>query len=253
MHQSLHDIISLISLTLMEIALCIDNAIFITILSGRLRTKSQRNRARAFGIFIAMVINLLMISIINLHDALQVELFSLLSHSFNFKDLILIFGGVFLIANSTIEIHNKMEGDEDAYKAGKAATTVPVVLVKLVLMNIVFSFDSVLTAVAMVSEMWKMVFAIVVALSIMYLFLRPIDLFVKRHPTSKILALSFLMLIGLVLIMEGLEEGVDKAYVYFAMVFSVFVEAMNIAILNSKKKKIEVVHLHEPHLEPNTD
>jgi predicted tellurium resistance membrane protein TerC len=232
----------------MEIALCIDNAIFITILAGRLPTKSQRNRARAFGIFVAMIINLLMISIIKLHDSMSQELFTLFEHSYNFQDLILIAGGVFLIANSTIEIHNKMEGDEDNLKNNKISTTVPVVLVKMTLMNIVFSFDSVLTSIAMVHEVWKMILAIVIALLVMYLFLKPIDSFVKKHPTSKILALSFLMLIGLVLIMEGLEEGVDKAYVYFAMAFSIFVEAMNIMILK-RNKKSEVVHLHEPHLE----
>ena len=250
MNESLHDIISLLSLTLMEIALCIDNAIFITILAGRLPTKSQRNRARAFGIMVAMVINLLMISIIKLHDSMTVELFTFLNHSFNFQDLILMGGGAFLIANSTIEIHNKMEGDEDRLNTSKATTTVPVVLIKMTLMNIVFSFDSVLTSIAMVHEIWKMIFAIVIALTVMYLFLKPIDSFVKKHPTSKILALSFLMLIGLVLVMEGLEEGVDKAYVYFAMAFSIFVEAMNIMILK-RSKKSEVVHLHEAHLGPN--
>lgn len=249
MHESFHDLISLFSLTLMEIALCIDNAIFITILAGRLRTKSQRNRARAFGIVVAMVINLLMISIIKLHDAMTIELFNVFNHSFSFQDLILIGGGIFLIASSTLEIHNKMEGDEDKLKTNRNTTTVPVVLFKMTLMNIVFSFDSVLTSIAMVHELWKMIFAIVIALTVMYLFLRPIDNFVKKHPTSKILALAFLMLIGLVLIMEGVEEGgVDKAYVYFAMAFSIFVETINI-IITKKNNKTEVVHLHEAHLD----
>lgn len=240
MHESLHSIISLGSLTLMEIALCIDNAIFITILSGRLKTADERACTRRIGIGIALVINLLMIFVINLHDSIEVEIFSILEHSFSIKDLILIGGGAFLIANSTIEMHNKMEGFEaEANGEARSTTSIAYVLVKITLMNIVFSFDSVLTAIALVHELWKMVFAIVVALSVMYFFLRPIDSFVKRHPTTKILALSFLMLIGLVLIMEGLEEGIDKGYVYFAMAFSLFVEAMNIVYLKR-------VHPHPP-------
>ncbi|MDX2189417.1 MAG: TerC family protein [Bacteroidota bacterium] len=246
MNLDLHSFISLLILTVMEVALCIDNAIFISILSGRIKDKTRRAEARTLGIIVALVINIVMVSFIHLHEDLQLELFEILGHPFSIKDVILIAGGTFLIANSTIEIHNKMEGSEEDEDRIPASNSFWFVMVKITVMNIVFSFDSVLTAIAMVHDYWKMIFAISVALSVMYFFIRPIDYFLKKHPSLKILALSFLMLIGLVLIMDGLEEKIDKGYVYFAMAFSVFVEVINIMVLRRSKKSVA---LHERHIE----
>ncbi|MDX2196980.1 MAG: TerC family protein [Cytophagales bacterium] len=251
MHETLHSIFSLLSLTLMEMALCIDNAIFITILSSRLPTTPQRERMRSLGLVVALVINIAMISIIKLHDSLVLELFTFMGHRVSMQDVILIFGGAFLIANSTIEIHKKMEGDEAERNGHKAeAASFLSVFIKIIFMNVVFSFDSVLTAIALVHEVWKMYIAIFIALFVMYFFIKPIDYFVKHHPTTKILALAFLMLIGLMLIMEGLEEAVDKGYVYFAMAFSIFVEVINISI---QKRNTKTVVLHEQHVVDDDD
>lgn len=245
METIVHDLIGLASLTLLEIALCIDNAIFITILSSKLQHPIHRHQARIWGIVAAMIINLVMISIIHWYDQLQIEVFAILGKQFSVKDLIMLAGGAFLIANTTMEIHHKMEGDREGNKFGKSRkSTLNGILIKMLTMNIVFSFDSVLTAIAVVHEFWKMVFAIVVALVVMYFFIKPIDYFVKQHPSSKILAMSFLLLIGMVLIMNGLGEEIDKGYVYFAMIFSIFVEVLNISTSKSTKKAVELREIH---------
>ena len=236
--------IALTTLTFLEIVLGIDNIIFISILSGKLPADQQKS-ARRLGLLGAMVTRVLLLFSLAWIIRLTRPWFTMLGHEISGRDLILIIGGLFLLAKSTYEIHDKLEGEE-----GHASKRVPAsftsVIVQIMILDIVFSLDSVITAVGMVEQLWVMVTAVVVAVAIMMLSSEPISDFVHRHPTVKMLALSFLLLIGLSLLLEGFDQHIPKGYIYFAMGFSVFVEMINLRL----RKKSKPVELHERYSEP---
>ena len=228
--------LALATLTALELVLGIDNIIFISILAGKLPAH-QRDRARRVGIVLAAITRLGLLLAIAWIIGLTAPLFSVFGHAFSWRDLILIGGGLFLIAKATHEIHQKLEGPTEHVGAGSAvATTFSAVIMQIMLLDIVFSLDSIITAVGMVDERWVMVTAIVVSIAFMLAFAGPIGDFVERHPTVKVLALSFLIMIGLVLIADGFGMHIPKGYVYTAMAFSVFVEAINMWIRSREKK-----------------
>ena len=231
--------IALTTLTFLEIVLGVDNIIFISILSGKLPA-NQQARARRLGLLAAMGTRVLLLFSLAWISKLTAPLFGLMGHEISGRDLILILGGLFLLAKSTYEIHDKLEGEE-GHASKKVAASFASVIVQIMLLDLVFSLDSVITAVGMVRELWVMVTAVVIAVLIMMLSAEPISDFVHRHPTVKMLALSFLLLIGLSLIAEGFEHHIPKGYIYFAMGFSVFVEMINLRL----RKKTDPVHLHE--------
>jgi predicted tellurium resistance membrane protein TerC len=214
------------TLTLLEIVLGIDNIVFISILADKLPPERQA-RARLLGLALAMLTRILLLFSLTWIIRLTAPLFGVLGQEISGRDLVLILGGLFLLGKSTHEIHGNLEGEE-----GSASARVPPsfvgVLIQIMLLDIVFSLDSVITAVGMVDEVGVMVAAVVAAVGFMMLFSRPISDFVSRHPTIKMLALSFLLMIGVALIAEGLDQHIPKGYIYFAMAFSVGVELLNL-------------------------
>ena len=220
--------VSLVTLTLMEVVLGIDNIIFISILAARL-PQSQQTRARHIGLLCALGTRILLLLCIAWIAGLVNPLFTVLNHAVSGRDLILLGGGLFLIAKSTMEIHHKLEGDPEHFKDGKGATFWGVVM-QIILIDIVFSFDSVITAVGLAQQISIMVVAIILSMIVMLLSAKGISSFIHRHPTIKILALSFLLMIGTMLVAEGLHFHVPKGYIYFAMAFSLFVEMVNMRI-----------------------
>ncbi|MFV0415738.1 MAG: TerC family protein [Chthoniobacterales bacterium] len=233
--------IAFLTLTILEIVLGIDNIIFISILAGKL-PKDQQARARFLGLALAMGLRVLLLLSISWMARLVDPLFEIFSHGVSGRDLILITGGVFLVWKSTHEIHNKLEGAEEAHQGKKAAVSFGSVLVQIALLDIVFSLDSVITAVGMVNNISIMIAAVVIAVIFMMFFSGPISSFVEKHPTVKMLALSFLLLIGVTLIADGCGQHIPKGYIYFAMGFSVFVEVLNIRM---KKSPASPVELHQ--------
>ncbi len=233
--------VGLLTLTVMEIVLGIDNIIFISILSARLPLAEQP-RARRLGLMGAFGTRLLLLFSIAWIVRLTAPLFGVLGHPVSGRDLILLGGGLFLIGKATFEIHGKLEGEEHARRAGRAATSFGAVIFQIMVLDLVFSLDSVITAVGMVQQVSLMVLANVVALAIMLLAAEPISGFVARHPTVKMLALAFLILIGTNLVAEGAGVHVPKGYTYFAMGFSVFVEMLNLRL----RGRAEPVQLHQP-------
>ena len=232
--------IALLTLTVLEIVLGIDNIIFISILAGKLPAAEQR-RARTVGLTLAMVTRILLLLSLTGIMRLTRPLFSPFGHAFSGRDLILLLGGLFLLWKSTREIHDKLEGEEGRQNL-KAGATFGGVIVQIALLDIVFSLDSVITAVGMVRQVGVMIAAIVLAVLVMLMAAGAISDFVHRHPTLKMLALSFLLLIGVTLIADGLGQHISKGYVYFAMGFSVFVESLNLRLAH----KAAPVHLKEP-------
>ena len=236
--------IALATLTALELVLGIDNIIFISILAGKLPPE-RRDRARKVGIALAAITRLALLLAIAWIIGLTAPLFSVLGHAFSWRDLILIGGGLFLIGKATHEIHQKLEGATEHVTVGAATATFGGVIVQIMLLDIVFSLDSIITAVGMVDERWVMVTAIVVSIGFMLLFAKPIGEFVERHPTVKVLALSFLIMIGLVLVADGFGQHIPKGYIYTAMAFSVFVELINLWIRKRSKTQVAPVALHE--------
>ncbi|MGH9236671.1 MAG: TerC family protein [Vicinamibacterales bacterium] len=230
--------IALGTLTVLEIVLGIDNIVFISILAGKLRVQ-DRERARKVGLSLAMFIRIALLLSITWVMGLTEPLFTI-GKEISGRDLILILGGLFLIAKSTHEIHDKLEGAEGGASA-KVAASFGAVILQILLLDIVFSLDSVITAVGMVEDVSVMILAVIVAVGVMLVSAGPISEFVERHPTVKMLALSFLLLIGVSLIGEGLDQHIPKGYIYFAMGFSIFVEMINLRV----RKKSEPVHLHQ--------
>jgi predicted tellurium resistance membrane protein TerC len=220
--------IALATLTVLEIVLGIDNIIFISVLVGRL-PEQARNRARIIGLGLAMGTRVLLLLSLAWMMTLTQPVFTALRWDFSGRDLILIVGGLFLLWKSVHEIHNSLEGDEDEHGAGAQATFASV-LVQIAIIDIVFSLDSVITAVGMADDVAVMIIAVVAAVAVMMVAARPIGEFVDRHPTVKMLALSFLILVGFALVAEGLDFHVPKGYIYFAMAFSVAVELLNLRI-----------------------
>ncbi len=218
--------IALLTLTALEIVLGIDNIIFISILAGRLRAE-QQNQARLLGLAVAMISRLGLLLSLAWIMRLTKPFLTILSHPISGRDVILIVGGLFLLAKSTHEIHSQMENPEDG-KPPRSAPTLMSVIVQIMILDIVFSLDSVITAVGMVKELPIMVAAVVIAVGVMMVASGTISRFVDRHPTIKMLALSFLILVGMALVGEGFGQHIPKGYIYFAMAFSVFVEVLNI-------------------------
>lgn len=234
-------LIALITLTFLEIVLGVDNVIFISILSGKL-PKDQQKRARRVGLMAAMVMRIALLFSLSWMARLTAPLFTILEQSFSGRDLILVGGGLFLLAKATYEIHDKLEGEE-GHASGKAAATFASVIIQVMLLDIVFSLDSVITAIGMSENLTVMVTAVVLAVLVMLIAAEPISDFVELHPTVKILALSFLLLIGFSLLADGFGQHISKGYVYFAMGFSVFVEFINIRIKSRRKvKPVELRH-----------
>jgi len=234
--------IAFLALLSLEIVLGIDNIIFISILAGKLRPE-QQPRARTVGLGLAMFIRILLLLSLSWVVRLTAPLFSILGKEISGRDLILILGGLFLLAKATFEIHEGLEG-EPGHSSAKIKPTFSGVLVQILLLDIVFSLDSVITAVGMVDQLAIMIAAVVLAVAFMMIFSGALSSFVAKHPTIKMLALSFLLLIGLSLLVEGFGLHVPKGYVYFAMGFSVFVEMLNLRL----RKKRQPVELHERYL-----
>ncbi|MBY0503685.1 MAG: TerC family protein [Bryobacteraceae bacterium] len=228
-----HAWIALLTLTALEIVLGIDNIVFITILAGKLPPRDQ-NRARQLGLAAAMVTRILLLLSISWIMSLTQPLFTIFDNGLSGRDLILLVGGMFLIWKSTTEIHEKVEGEED-HEARPAKVSFAGVIVQIMLLDIVFSLDSVITAVGMADDIGVMISAVVVSVGIMMFAAKSVGDFVQRHPTVKMLALAFLILIGVNLMAEGWHFHIPKGYVYFAMAFSVFVEMLNLRV--SKKRK----------------
>ncbi|MDN7129987.1 TerC family protein [Pseudidiomarina sp. 1APR75-15] len=229
--------IALATLTALEVVLGIDNIIFISILVGRL-PEHQRQKARQIGLLLAMGMRIALLLAIVWVMGLTETLFSVFSFDFSGRDLILFFGGLFLLGKSTLEIHHSLEGVEEHKTAGKTATFAAIIT-QIAVIDIVFSLDSVITAVGLVDYVAVMIIAVVVAVLVMMLAAKAIGDFVDSHPTIKMLALSFLILIGFTLMGEGLGFHVPKGYVYFAMAFSLIVELLNIKV----RKRNKPVHL----------
>ena len=220
--------IALGTLTLLEIVLGIDNVVFISILAGKL-PKTQQATARRVGLLLAMLTRIGLLFSLAWIIRLTEPWFTVLGQAISGRDLILIVGGLFLLAKSTHEIHQKVEGAEGS-SSERVAPSLRSVLVQILLLDVVFSLDSVITAVGMAEDIGVMVVAVVIAVGFMLVFAAPISRFVDRHPTVKILALSFLLLIGFTLIAEGFDRHIPKGYIYFAMAFSVFVEVLNLRL-----------------------
>ncbi|MFP5373510.1 MAG: TerC family protein [Gammaproteobacteria bacterium] len=237
--------VALATLTALELVLGIDNIVFISILAGKLPPE-QRDKARKIGIALAAVTRLSLLFAIAWIIGLTAPLFELSGNEFSWRDLILIGGGLFLIGKATHEIHQKLEGASEHVRPS-AAASFGGVIVQILLLDVVFSLDSIITAVGMVEQRWVMVTAILISIAFMIAFARPISEFVERHPTIKVLALSFLLMIGLVLIADGFDVHIPKGYIYAAMAFSVFVELINLWI--RKRSRAAPVKLHEKYVQ----
>jgi predicted tellurium resistance membrane protein TerC len=235
-------LVALITLTFLEIVLGVDNVIFISILASKLPA-SQQQRARRTGLLAAMGIRILLLLSIAWIIRLTAPLFYIWERPISGRDLILISGGLFLLAKATIEIHTRLESEE-GHTSARVRPSFSSVILQIALLDIVFSLDSVITAVGMAEDIAIMVAAVILAVIVMMFSAAPISAFINRHPTVKVLALSFLLLIGVSLVGEGFGMHIPKGYIYFAMGFSVLVEMINLRI----RKVTAPVHLHEPYV-----
>lgn len=226
---------ALLSLTAMEIILGIDNIIFISILASRL-PQEQQAKARFLGLAFAMISRIILLCSLAWVMSLKEALFVLHNHPVSGRDLLLFAGGAFLVYKATKEIHGRIEGDADDVQA-KGHPSLSGTLIQIALLDMVFSLDSVITAVGMVDQIWVMIVAVIIAVVIMMIFSESVSSFIHRFPTIKMLALSFLLLIGVVLIAEGSGQHINKAYIYAAMAFSIFVEVLNLAASAKKHKQ----------------
>jgi predicted tellurium resistance membrane protein TerC len=237
------NLVAFLTLSALEIVLGIDNIIFISILSGKL-PQEQRARARQVGLALAMLMRIGLLFALSWVMGLTEPLFMIMEHNISGRDMILLGGGLFLIGKSTFEIHERLEGPEHGPIDARKAVSFGSVLVQIMLLDIVFSLDSVITAVGMVQNITIMIAAVIVAVGVMMLFAGAVSDFVERHPTIKMLALSFLILIGVMLVAEGFGQHVSKGYIYFAMAFSLLVELLNMRL----RKVATKVQLHGPQM-----
>ena len=233
--------ISLVTLIALEVILGIDNVIFISILAGKLPANQQK-KARLYGLILAMILRLALLAVISLIMKLENDLFRVFNQGFSVKDLILVLGGLFLLYKSATEIFHKMEGEQGNQSKKFKAVTFTQVIIQILLMDLVFSVDSIITAIGMVKEVWIMYVAIVVTVLIMLIAAEPISNFVNKHPAFKMLALSFLLLIGFSLISEGFGVEIPKGYIYFSMAFSMLVSIFQVRM--NKNSKPVVTHEH---------
>lgn len=222
-------LIALATLTALEIVLGIDNIIFISILAGKL-PDDQQAKARTLGLGLALFGRVILLLSLTWIMRLTAPVFSVADFEFSGRDLILMGGGLFLLAKATREIHDKLEGHEDEHGSGKARATFGSVIFQILVLDLVFSLDSVITAVGMAEHLWVMITAVVIAVIIMMISAGAVSSFIEKHPTIKILALSFLLMVGVALVAEGLEFHIPRGYIYFAMAFSVFVEMLNLRV-----------------------
>jgi predicted tellurium resistance membrane protein TerC len=236
------DLVALLALTVLEIVLGVDNVIFISILSSKL-PQSQQVPARRIGLLAAMGMRVLLLLSVVWVIKLTAPLFYILAHPISGRDLILIGGGLFLLAKATIEIHERLEGEE-GHSSARVRPSFVAVITQIAILDLVFSLDSVITAVGMADQITVMVAAVILAVAVMMFSAGPISTFVNRHPTVKVLALSFLLLIGIALVGEGLGTHIPKGYIYFAMGFAVFVEVINLRV----RRAAAPIHLHEPYV-----
>jgi predicted tellurium resistance membrane protein TerC len=239
------NLIALLTLALLEVVLGIDNVVFLSILSGKLPPE-QRAKARRVGLAAAMLMRVGLLFGVSWIARLTEPWFQLFGRGFSGRDLILLGGGLFLIGKATWEIHDKLEGEEHAHKGGGGASFRSVIL-QIMVLDIVFSLDSVITAVGMVKSVAVMIVAVMIAVGVMMVFANAVCDFVERHPTIKMLALSFLILIGVMLVAEGMGKHIEKGYVYFAMAFSLAVEFLNMRL----RRAVRPVHLRHTHIEPD--
>jgi predicted tellurium resistance membrane protein TerC len=238
--------IALLTLTVLEIVLGIDNVIFISILAGKLPREKQ-GTARTVGLALAMLMRIVLLFSLTWIMRLTAPLFTVLGEEISGRDLVLIVGGLFLLYKSTHEIHDRLEGEEGE-ESVRVRPSLTSVLIQIMLLDIVFSLDSVITAVGMAEDLGVMITAVVIAVGFMMVFAAPVSGFVDRHPTVKMLALSFLLLIGITLIADGLGRHIPKGYIYFAMAFSIGVELLN---LRARRGKQDAVKLRQPYVEPH--
>ena len=238
--------IAFATLTALELVLGIDNIIFISILVDKL-PKARQEFARRIGLFMAMFMRIGLLLVLAWIVGLVAPLFTVLGQAISGRDLILILGGLFLVWKSTTEIHGSLEGEEGGPEGNAVKATFSAVIIQIMIIDLVFSLDSIITAVGMVDDVRVMIAAVVVSVALMMLFAGPIGRFVSDHPTIKMLALSFLVVVGVVLIAEGFDHRVPKGYVYFAMAFSLGVEMLNI---HMRKRAKKVVDLRSPYENP---
>jgi predicted tellurium resistance membrane protein TerC len=232
------NLISLLTLTFLEIILGIDNVVFISILAGRLPAE-QQGKARNIGLALALFTRVGLLLGISVIISLKNTLFTLFGIPISWRDLILIAGGLFLLGKSTSEIHHKLEGDEESAESAKKGMSLGSAIIQIIILDMVFSFDSILTAVGLVDQVEIMIAAVIISIGIMLLFAGKISGFINKHPSMKMLALSFLILIGVLLVVEGLHQHVSKGYVYFAMAFSLGVELLNMK-MRKKSKPVQL-------------
>lgn len=231
--------VSFLSLSVMEIVLGIDNIIFISILSQRL-PENQQAKARRIGILLALIIRIGLLFALTWLIGMTSSLFAIGSFDFSGRDLILIAGGIFLVYKATTEIHEKLEGGGAEENQSSKASLMSTIIFQIVLLDIVFSFDSILTAIGLAESVYIMIAAVIVAISIMLALSGAISTFIQKHPTIKMLALAFLLLIGVLLVLDGFHQEVPKGYIYAAIFFSLFVELLNIRVRKSKKPPVDL-------------
>jgi predicted tellurium resistance membrane protein TerC len=237
------NLVALVTLSALEIVLGIDNIVFISILTGKLPTE-RRASARRLGLLFALGTRILLLLSLTWVMSLTQPLFALVGHQVSGRDLILLVGGLFLVGKATLEIHDKLEGAEEHERKGRGSAKFGSIIAQIAVIDIVFSLDSVITAVGMAQALWVMITAVVVAIIVMMLFAGVISGFIERHPTLKILALSFMILIGVMLVIEGWGKHIERGYLYFAMAFALGVEMLNMRI----RRKAEPVHLRQTYV-----
>jgi predicted tellurium resistance membrane protein TerC len=237
------NLVALVTLAALEIVLGIDNIVFISILSAKL-PEEQRPKARRIGLLVALVTRVILLLALSWVMSLTAPLFGIWGHEISGRDLILLIGGLFLIGKATVEIHDKLEGAELHEKGFKQRASFGPIIAQIAVIDIVFSLDSVITAVGMARALWVMIVAVVLAVVVMLVFANTIGTFIERHPTVKLLALAFMIMIGVVLMAEGFGAHVSKGYIYFAMAFSLGVELLNMRL----RKKAEPVHLRQTYV-----
>jgi predicted tellurium resistance membrane protein TerC len=231
-------LISLLTLVVMEIVLGIDNIIFISILAGKL-PENQQARARKIGLSLALLIRIALLFSISWIVSLKTDIITIGKFGFSGRDIVLLLGGLFLMAKSTSEIHGKIEGEEDITQPNVKRMTLNTAVFQIILLDIVFSFDSILTAVGLVDEVLIMIIAVIISMLVMLAAAKSVSDFVNNHPTIKMLALSFLLMIGFMLIIEAFDVHVEKGYIYFAMAFSLIVELLNMRMRKKSSKKVK--------------